>query len=92
MQKGDDHMAEQKTFTMLIRLYADGQQFSLTEQEREDGSTFEEILGDSMEGVPFREFPVSVTADLPSPDDVTLAASHADVSAHVAGTASASAA
>jgi hypothetical protein len=85
-------MADQKTFTLSIRLYADGQQFSLTEQEREDGSTFEEILGDSMDGMPYREFPISVTADLPSPDDVTLAASHADVSASVAGTISATAA
>jgi hypothetical protein len=74
-------MADQKTFTVWLRLYADGQQFSLTEQEREDGSTFEEILGDSMEGVPFRAFPVSVTADLPTGDDVAVTAAHADVSA-----------
>ena len=92
MQKGDNHMAEQKTFTVWLRLYADGSQFSLTEQEREDGSTFEEILGDSMEGVPFREFPVSVTADLPTVDDVGLAVAQPDVSANVAGTAAASAA
>ena len=86
-------MADQKTFTVWIRLYADGSQFSLTEQEREDGVTFDDVVDTAvMEDMPLREFPISVTADLPSPDDVTLASAQADVSANVAGTAAASAA
>lgn len=86
-------MSEKKTFTVWIRLYADGQQFSLTEQEREDGVTFDDVVDTAvMEDMPFREFPVSVTAGLPTSDDVTLAASHADVAASVAGTTSATAA
>lgn len=93
MQKGDNHMAEQKTFTVWLRLYADGSQFSLTEQEREDRVTFDDVVDtEMMEGVAFREFPVSVTADLPTVDDVGLAVAQPDVSANVAGTAAASAA
>ena len=67
---------------MWIRLYADGSQFSLTEQEREDGVTFDDVVDtEMMEGVAFREFPIAVTADLPTGDDVAVTAAHADVSA-----------